>query len=159
MFTASRRIRNERTSHNRKATALIIAVLVLANAAAIVGLGSTARAEGFPDAMQYAPMTWEKQAPALPEISGPRPKPAQTVTIAPVERRFLEPAASASANKSAHEFAQVRTTAVSAATGDSRFLLIALMTAALGTMAGVSVHMFRTLAREISEAEHKRTRL
>jgi len=157
MFTASRRIRNERTSHNRRATALIIAVLILANAAAIVGLGSSARAEGFPNALRYAPMTWEKEAPPLPEISGPHPKPAQTVTIAPVERHFLEPAASATTT--AHEFAQVRTTARSAATGDSRFLLIALMTVALATMAGVSIHMFRTLAREISEAERKRARL
>lgn len=156
MFTASKRIRTERTNHGRKTTAMIIATLVFANVIAIVGLGATAHAGSFPDALQYAPMTWANELPALPDAPAANPQPTvQTVTVAPVERHAIPEVEGPLA--AYRKFAEVRTPAfVQPKSADHRYLLIALMTLALGTMAAVSVHMFRSLAREISEVERSR---
>jgi len=160
MFTATRRIHTERTSHNTRAIALIVATLLFANATALLGLTATAAAGGFPDALHYAPMTWEKEIP-LPEASPAAPERAITAagtveTPAPIARKPLDSIATGS---TARQFSEIRTSAFATRAGaHHRFWLIGFMTIALGAMAGVSVVMFRSLAREISENERKRNR-
>ncbi|MFZ2101892.1 MAG: hypothetical protein WAU86_15140 [Oricola sp.] len=157
MFTASRRIRSERKTHRSKATALIIATLVFANVIAIAGLGATARADEFPDALQYAPMTWDKQLPVLPVTPVAPKAAATTTTIVPVARKAVEPVAVPAAAE--RRFVEVRTPSIArSGIAHHRYLLIALMTLALGAMAAVSVHMFRGLARDIDETERRRSR-
>lgn len=160
MFMASRRIRSDRTSHNTRVTALIVATLLFANATALFGLTASARAGGFPDALHYAPLTWEKEAPlpeAMPSVAETTVTAANTVeTPAPIARQSLDPVKTAS---TARQFSEVRTSGFAARAGARhRFWLIGFMTVALGAMAGVSVLMFRSLAREISETERKRNR-
>jgi hypothetical protein len=160
MFMASRRIRSERSSHNTRAIALIVATLIFANATALLGLTASARAGDFPDALHYAPMTWEKEMP-LPEARPDAPATTMTAantveTPAPIARKQLDPVKTGS---TARRFSEVRTSAFAARMGTHhRFWLIGFMTIALGAMAGVSVLMFRSLAREISESERKRNR-
>lgn len=160
MFTASGRIRSERTSHNTRTIVLIVATLIFANATALFGLTASAHADGFPDALHYAPMTWEKQMP-IPEV---RPSaPEKTITAAntveapaPIARKSLDPVKTGS---TARQFSEVRTSAFASNIGKHhRFWLIGFMTIALGAMAGVSILMFRSLAREISETERRRNR-
>ena len=159
MFTAKEKTR--RTAGSAKSTTLLIAVLVLANLAAIMGLGTTARADGFPDALHYAPMTWENEAPLRGVDTEGEEESAAVVVVDPVTRADIGPVAP----KITRNFVEVSSEqaaptakAIGRAGDQHRALLIALMTAALGTMAGVSVLMFRTLAREIAETERKRLR-
>ena len=157
MFTASRRIRSERTSHNRRAVLLIAAALVFANATALFGLGTSAHAGEFPDALHYAPMTWEKKAPALPEAPVLANAAKKVEPVAPVTRKTLDPLKTDAA---ARQFTEIPATSfLGRAQTHHRFLLIGFMTAALGALAGISFHMFRNLAREISDAERKRNRI
>ncbi|MAZ18125.1 MAG: hypothetical protein CL535_17595 [Ahrensia sp.] len=164
MFTAIGRTR--RTAGSAKSTTLLIAVLVLANLAAIMGLGTTARAGGFPDALHYAPMTWEKmtwekEAPLRSVDTQADENSAASVVVDPVARADIGPIAP-KINRNFVEVSSEETAPTAKAIGRAgdqhRALLIALMTAALATMAGVSVLMFRTLAREIAETERKRLR-
>jgi hypothetical protein len=162
MFMASRQARQQRSHNDFRRTAMIIAVLIFANMAALLGLGAGAYAQGFPDAIPYAPHSWEKPdwTPSKREVTSEEPGlvgKTRTVTAAatgttilfPVTRARLAPTPIAT-NPGLHHF--------SASTAVNRFSLIALMTAALGLMGGVSIHMFRSLAREVEEAERKRRR-
>ncbi len=164
MFTAIGRTR--RTAGSAKSTTLLIAVLVLANLAAIMGLGTTARAGGFPDALHYAPMTWEKmtwekEVPLRSVDTQADENRAASVVVDPVARADIGQIAP-KINRNFVEVSSEETAPTAKAIGRAgdqhRALLIALMTAALATMAGVSVLMFRTLAREIAETERKRLR-
>lgn len=158
MFTASRRIRTERISHNTRAIALIVAALLFANATALFGLTVSAHADDFPDALHYAPLTWQKKAPvSQAPAAGETVAAADAVeTPAPVARKSLDPVTTGS---TARQFTEVGTTAFAVeAARHHRYLLIGFMTIALGAMAGVSILMFRSLAREISENERKRRR-
>ncbi|MAS08420.1 MAG: hypothetical protein CL534_27520 [Ahrensia sp.] len=164
MFTANGN--NRRTAGSARSTTMLIAVLVLANLAAIMGLGSTARADGFPNALHYAPMTWEKtivekKAPLRSVDTQAEEKTAAVVMVDPVSRADIGPVAP-EINRNFVEVSSEETaptaTAIGRAGDRHRALLIALMTAALATMAGVSVVMFRSLAREIAETERKRLR-
>ena len=157
MFTAIGRTR--RTAGSAKSPTLLIAVLVL-------GLGTTARAGGFPDALHYAPMTWEKmtwekEAPLRSVDTQADENSAASVVVDPVARADIGPIAP-KINRNFVEVSSEETAPTAKAIGRAgdqhRALLIALMTAALATMAGVSVLMFRTLAREIAETERKRLR-
>lgn len=160
MFTASNRIRGERTSHNSRAIVLIVVTLLFANATALFGLTATAHAGDFPDALRYAPLSWEKKAP-LPAVRPSAGEPTRTAantveTPVPVAKKSLDPVTTGS---TARQFSEIRTTGfVTEAAAHHRYLLIGFMTIALGAMAGVSVLMFRSLAREISETERKRNR-
>jgi len=159
MFTANGN--NRRTAGSARSTTMLIAVLVLANLAAIMGLGSTARADGFPNALHYAPMSWEKKAPLRSVDTQAEEKTAAVVMVDPVSRADIGPVAP-EINRNFVEVSSEETaptaTAIGRAGDRHRALLIALMTAALATMAGVSVVMFRSLAREIAETERKRMR-
>lgn len=166
MFTATGHNRHRRNTGSARSTTMLIAVLVLANVAAIMGLGSTARADGFPDALHYAPMTWEKMtwekdAQSRSAETQVREKSAAAVTVDPVRRADIGPVAP-KINRSfvevSSEEAAPTAKAIGRAGDHHRALLIALMSIALTTMAGVSVLMFRTLAREIAETERKRLR-
>lgn len=161
MFTATGNNRHRRNAGSARSTTMLIAVLVLANLVAIMGLGSTARADGFPDALHYAPMTWEKAAPLRSVDTQAEEKSAAVVVVDPVMRADIGPVAP----KINRNFVEVSSEepaptakAIGRAGDNHRALLIALMTAALATMAGVSVVMFRSLAREIAETERKRLR-
>ncbi|GAB4355574.1 MAG: hypothetical protein Kow0026_14820 [Oricola sp.] len=160
MFTASGRIRSERTTRDTRATALIVAALLFANATALFGLTASARAGDFPDALHYAPMTWEKQAP-IPEARPRAPEspaaPAHAVKApAPVTHKPLDPVTTRS---TARQFSEVRAVRFASWAGrHHRFWLIGFMTIALGVMASVSIFMFRSLARDISENERRRNR-
>ena len=157
MFTASGKTRQRRTRHNVKATAMVIAVLVLANFIAIAGLGASAPAQDFPNALPYAPLTWEKraapatEAPVTEAVVAPRARAAtgDTVSIQPVQRSDLQPV---------RHVSERSFTGTSFKRPENRLLIIALMAVALGAMAGVSAYMFRSLARELSDAERKRKR-
>lgn len=163
MFTAPRNRRSRSSAGTAGATAALIAVLLLANAAVIVGLGATAHAQGFPDALPYAPMTWEKKAPnRLPELPAqsigkaealPAPQPVERAAIAPVRSSDV-----VSGDAFAEERPAPSVASVGAAGHAHRMLLIALMAGALATMAAVSGMMMRGLAREIAETERKRRR-
>ncbi|MCK5748957.1 MAG: hypothetical protein KAH44_22270 [Oricola sp.] len=164
MFTANGN--NRRTAGSARSTTMLIAVLVLANLAAIMGLGTTARAGGFPDALHYAPMTWEKmtwekEVPLRSVDTQADENRAASVVVDPVARADIGPIAP-KINRNFVEVSSEETAPTAKAIGRAgdqhRALLIALMTAALATMAGVSVLMFRTLAREIAETERKRLR-
>lgn len=164
MFTVSRRKRIEQTRHARKATALILATLVMANVVAIAGIG-VAHAGSFPDVRYYAPLTVQREFPAMAEVApaakveAPRPSAAM-VTIPPATRAATKPATRKP--EAVRNFTEVITTgSIARATShaNSRYLLIALMALALGTMGGVSFHMFRNLAREIADGERNRARL
>lgn len=160
MFIASRRIRSERTNHNTRAIALIVATLLFANATALFGLTASARAGDFPDALHYAPLTWEKETPlpeAGPSVAETTVTAANTIEApATIARKSLDPVKTGS---TARQFSEIRTTGFARQIGEHhRFWLIGFMTVALGAMAGVSVLMFRSLAREISETERKRNR-
>lgn len=159
MFTASRRIRTERTSHNTRAVALIVATLLFANVTALFGLSASAQANDFPDALHYAPMTWEKKVEE-PDTAFPARKTvtaaAAVETPAAVARKSLDPVTTGS---TARQFSEVHTTAFVAEAGSHhRYMLIGFMMIALGAMAGVSILMFRSLAREISDNERRRDR-
>lgn len=160
MFMASRRIRSERNSRDARMIALIVATLLFANATALFGLTASAHAGDFPDALHYAPMTWEKEMP-LPQARPSEPQATVTAantveTPAPIARKSLDPVRTGS---TARQFSEVGTSAFAASLGTHhRFWLIGFMTIALGAMAGVSALMFRGLAREISETERKRNR-
>jgi hypothetical protein len=166
MFTATGKIRNQRKAFGPGYTAMLIAVLVMANLVAIAGLGTTARAGDFPDALHYAPMSWEKATPetertAIGPQAGTKSAAATTVTVDPVERAGIRPVSP----DIRRDFVEISseepapsTASIGRAGAHHRALLIALMSAALATMAGVSVLMFRSLAREITEAERKRRR-
>jgi len=166
MFTATGNNRHRRSAGSARSTTMLIAVLVLANVAAIVGLGSTARAGGFPDALHYAPMTWEKtpfekKAPLRSVDTQAEKKSPAVVVVDPVTIADIGPVAP----KINRNFVEVSSeesaptaTSIGRAGDHHRSLLIALMTAALATLAGISVLMFRTLAREIAETERKRMR-
>jgi len=168
MFTATGN--NRRNAGTARSTTMLIAVLVLANVAAIMGLGSTARADGFPDALHYAPMTWEKmiwekdaqsRSVETQVQQQDRQKNAAVTTVDPVRRADIGPVApkiDRNFIEVSSEEAAPTAKAVGRAGDHHRALLIALMTIALTTMAGVSVLMFRTLAREIAETERKRLR-
>ena len=157
MYTASGKTRQRRTRFNVRATVMIIAVLVFANFIAIAGLGATAQAQDFPDALPYAPLTWEKRpAPATgtsarEAVAVPRARAAAayTVSIQPVQRSELRPA---------RHVSERSFTATPFKRPENRLLIVALMAVAFGAMAGVSVHMFRSLARELSDAERRRPR-
>ena len=88
-------------------------------------------------------------------------KSAAVVVVDPVARADIGPVAP-KINRNFVEVSSEETaptaTAIGRAGDHHRALLIALMTAALATMAGVSVLMFRSLAREIAETERKRMR-
>jgi hypothetical protein len=158
MFTASRRIRSERTSHNTRAIVLIVLALLFANASALFGLTASAHAGGFPDALRYAPLTWERKAP-MPQATPSVTETAAAETVeppVPVTREKLDPVRTGATPR---QFSEIRTTGFVASAGrHHRYLLIGFMTVALGIMAGVSIAMFRGLAREISENERKRNR-
>ncbi|MCI5074294.1 hypothetical protein [Oricola sp.] len=175
MFTAPRHLRARNRNAAAGSTATLIAVLLLANLVAIAGLGASAHAQGFPDAMHYAPLSWEKKAPV--PLSRPQtnaaPQAEVVPPVEPVERGAIAPlaseaqAAEAAARQAVAREAAARdvvsreqaapTTASIAKAGHThRMLLIALMSIALATMAGVSAFMFRSLAREIAATERKR---
>lgn len=169
MFTASGKIRHQRNARSIRSTAALIAVLVMANLVALAGLGASAQADDFPNVLRYAPMTWEKKAPTRAagpqmEIVDAAKSPAEIESPAAVEpagRSEIVPAAT----EPSRRFAEVRSerpapTIASVAKAGQRqsLLLIALMSIALATMAGVSVAMFRSLARDIAENERKRIR-
>jgi hypothetical protein len=156
MFTASGKTRQRRTRFNVRATVMIIAVLVFANFIAIAWLGATAHAQDFPNALPYAPLTWEKRAvpatetPTGKTVAMPRAATGDTVSIQPVRRSELQPA---------RHVSERSFTATPFKRPENRLLIVALVAVAFGAMAGVSVHMFRSLARELSDAERKRPRL
>lgn len=161
MYTATGNTRRQPRTGSAKSTAMLIAVLVMANLIAIAGLGTTARAGDFPNALHYAPMTWEKKAPV--PADDPQTATANaatsTVTVDPVKRADIRPVApeiSRSFVEVSSEEPALTAKAIGRVGDRHRFLLIALMGVALATMAGVSVLMFRSLAREIAETERKR---
>lgn len=166
MFTASRKNRTAHSAYSAKSTFALIAVLVAANLIALVGLGVSAHADGFPNAMRYAPTGWEKSAPFHTGEPGVGMREAETenaasAVVRTVDRGDVLPVVS----RPERNFVEIRTeqpaptTASIARAGDHhRVLLIALMSIALATMAGVSVMMFRSLARDIAENERKRIR-
>jgi len=161
MFTALRKSSLQSRSHSLRSTALLMAVLVLANVVAILGLGAAAQAGDFPDALRYAPMTWEKKAPVMHQA--PQAETAAATNAASAVRPLLRDEIDTATTATVRNFVEIRseaspsTKAVAlSAERHHRFLLIALMSAALATMAGVSALMFRSLAREISETERRR---
>ena len=161
MFTASGNNRNRRNASSARSTAALIAVLFVANLFALAGLGVSARAGDFPDALRYAPMTWEKPASGHAADSAQAGTAEAATATRPVVRGDIVPVAP----ELERNFVEVRTersaptTASIARKGDRHsVLLIALMSIALATMAGVSVMMFRSLARDIVENERRRSR-
>ena len=162
MFTASKNIRHRRSACSAKSTAMLIAVLVMANLIAIAGLGATAHADDFPNVLRYAPMTWEKKAPAAPIVpqAGTVAATATAVVVRPVERGDIMPVApELQRNVSGARTETAPTAASVAAVGHThRLMVIALMSLALASMAGISMLMFRSLARDIAENDRKRRR-
>ena len=163
MFTASSNVTRRSRIFGARSGALLLATLVFANLVALAGLGASARAGDFPDALHYAPMTWEKQEPfrfAEPPIET-REAAVAVPKAAPVQREQLQPAATPLPNfaEVASEKPAPSVASVARAGDHHRTLLIALMSIALAAMGGVSVMMVRGLSREIVETEGRRSRL
>lgn len=166
MFTASSNVTRRSKAFGARTSVMLIAGLVFANLVALVGLGTSARAAGFPDALHYAPMTWERPdwdkqgpftfteqradsgevAPAAPPKSAAGPARMQQAQPAMPPRSAVTEVTAPTAASLAHS------------ADHHRLLLIVLMSVALATMGGVSVVMFRSLSREIIETESRRSR-